>query len=320
MTRIDAHVHFIGEHPEAVALLEELDVKANNVSVASDHRGSWRGRQGRYRALADARSDRYAWSTAFDPPGFGEADYVDRVIEGLARDFADGAVACKVWKNIGMDVRDPAGKCFQVDDPLWTPVFQWLARQGRAVIMHLADPITLWQAPSRSDGAPASKWDMHNRPDMPRHEEIMAAWDRLLARHPTLRVVGAHLGSQDHDLAAAAARLERFPNYAVDTSARLSYLARHDSAKVREFFLRYSGRILWGTDIVKTVAADCPQAERTPLLARVRDIYRHAFLYYESAGEVPVHERGFRVRGLALPREVLERFYAGNARQWLPGL
>ena len=319
MTRIDAHLHYAGQHPEAIALLEDLDLKAHNICIAG-YRDSWRQEQQRYRALAQAHPRRYAWCTAFDVPGFDDPHYVDRVIENLAQDFADGAVACKVAKGIGMRLKDPSGRYFMVDDPLWTPIFEWLAREARPVVMHVADPISVWQRPKDPQAATEGMTHTHAAPDMPSHAAIIAARDRVLARHPALRVIGAHIGSQSHDLPAVAERLDRFDNYAVDTSARLSYIARQDSAKVRQFFLRYADRILWGSDIVKTVPADMPDAERTPLLERLREIYRHAFLYYESAGEVPVHERDFRTQGLALPRDVLERFYAGNAKRWIPGL
>lgn len=306
--RIDAHVHFIGEHPEAIALLEELDLKAHNVCVAANHRGSWRQRQQQFRDLAKTAPLRYAWTTTFDPPGFDDPSYVERVIEGLSRDFADGALACKIWKNIGLEVRRPTGEPFMVDDPLWTPILEWLENQGRTLIMHLADPIKLWQQPG---GLPAGT---------PSQAEILAAGERVIARHGRLRIIGAHIGSQDHDLAAVAKRLDAYPNYAIDTAARLSYLAHHDSGEVRDLFLRCPDRILWGTDIVKTVGRDMPAAERKPLLDRLREIYRHAFLYYESCDEVPVHERGFSVRGLALPPGVLEQFYCTNAKRWIPGL
>ena len=319
MKRIDAHLHFVAEHPEALAVLDELDLKIHNITVAGS-RESWRTTKQRYHALASARPDRFAWCTAFDVPGFNDPDYVDRAIEGLKQDFADGAVSCKIAKGIGMRVKDPSGRYFMVDDPLWTPILEWLTREQRPVVIHVADPIGLWQRPNDPDQAGNRKDSTYDISEMPSHAEIIAARDRVLARHPKLRVIGAHIGSQSHDLPAVAERLDRFDNFAVDTSARLSFIARQDSAMVREFFLRYADRILWGTDIVKTVGDDMPDDERVPLLDRVREIYRHAFLYYESADVVPIHERDFSTRGLGLPPDVLEKFYVANAERWIPGL
>jgi len=310
MPRIDAHVHYAGEHSDALALLEELDLKLINISVAHGRRGPWREWSDRFRALADRNPDRFAWCASFDLPGFEDPDYVDRMIEGLERDFAAGAVACKVWKHIGMELKDPGGQAFMVDDPLIEPIFAHLEKTGRTLLMHMADPIRFWQTP----GGPAA--GKH----MPSHRDIIAARDRVIARHPKLRVVGAHVGSLSHDLGEVARRFDRYPNFAVDTSARLSFLARQDSETVRAFFIKYSDRILWGTDIVKAFPIDQPAPEREPILRRVREIYRHAFLYYESDAVVPIHEKDFRVPGLGLPEDVLEKFYATNARTWYPGL
>ena len=60
----------------------------------------WRGRMGEH----------YAWCTTFDLPRPGEADYAGRAIAELDADFADGAVACKIWKNVGMELKDERGR------------------------------------------------------------------------------------------------------------------------------------------------------------------------------------------------------------------
>ncbi len=40
--RIDAHIHYAADHPEAVALLDNLNLKLLNVCVAHDTSGRWR--------------------------------------------------------------------------------------------------------------------------------------------------------------------------------------------------------------------------------------------------------------------------------------
>ena len=65
---------------------------------------------------------------------------------------------------------------------------------------------------------------MYLHPDHPRKETILAARDHLLAENPKLRVVGAHLGSMETDVDEIAKRFDRYPNFAVDTAARMEYL------------------------------------------------------------------------------------------------
>src|SRR2546423_1885391 len=83
--------------------------------------------------------------------------------------------------------------------------------------------------------------------DLPSHQELIAARDAVAAQHPTLRVVGAHLGSLEYDVDEIARRFDQHPNFVVDISARLTDFALQDTAKVRRFCIQYQERILWGT-------------------------------------------------------------------------
>ena len=104
MSIIDAHIHYGDDAPELLALLAEFDIRLHNICVAQDSQGAWRESAERYHSLAQTNPRRYAWCTSFDLPRLDDPGYVDDVLAGLERDFAAGAVACKVWKNIGMKV------------------------------------------------------------------------------------------------------------------------------------------------------------------------------------------------------------------------
>ncbi|HXF62748.1 MAG TPA: amidohydrolase family protein [Caldilineaceae bacterium] len=322
--RIDAHIHFGDRHPEALALLEELDVKLLNICVAHDSFGNWRRQAEQYQALAAEYPERYAWCTSFDLPRFDDPGYVDSVLAGLANDFAAGAVACKAWKNLGMEVKTPAGEFFMVDDPLLDPVFDYVAKAGRTLLMHIAEPYSVWQpltpdSPHYGYYSRNPQWHMYGKPEYPSHEQLMAARDRVAEKHPDLRVVGAHVGSLEYDMDEVAARFKRYPNFAVDVSARLSDLARLDSDRVRRLFLEFPDRILFGTDVVmrKDLSA-MSEEERAKILDSLRNTYRVYRAYFESKGMVDVNGR--QVQGLGLPDHVLEQFYVTNAQQWYPGI
>lgn len=324
MPIIDAHIHYGDNAPELLALLAEFDIRLHNICVSQDSRGAWREQAERYNALAQANPQRYAWCTSFDLPRLGDPGYVDGVIAGLEQDFAAGAVACKVWKNIGMEVRYPDGRFFHVDDPLLSPIFAWLAERGYPLLAHIAEPLDCW-LPLR-EGSPHygyysrnPEWHMYTRPDYPSHGELMAARDRVLEQHPTLRFIGAHLASLEYDVDVLAATLDRYPNLAVDTSARLFDLVVQDSAKVRSFITKYQDRILFGTDVVmRTPPSAMAPEERAQAIASLRSVYATHFAYFESKGTVTVRER--EVQGLGLPQSVLEKLYRTNAEQWYPGL
>lgn len=325
MHKIDAHIHYRADHPDALALFDEYDIKRLNVCVAHDGSGRWRKeRRALYRHLSRANPQRFAWCTTFDPPDFKAPDYADRVIDELAQDFAAGAVACKFWKNIGMDVRKPDGSFLMIDDPVFDPIYAYLAAEGKPALMHIAEPLACWQPLDENNVhygyySQHPEWHMFDRPEFPAHGALMGARDHVLATHPALRVIGAHLGSLEYDVAEVAKRLDHYPNFAVDTSARLRDLAVQDSARVRQFIINYQDRILFGTDIVQRQPLSAmDDAARAQHLASIRRKYDTEFAYFETTGIVTIQNR--EAQGLGLPEDVLQKLYFDNARAWYPGI
>ena len=321
---IDAHIHFGDDAPQLLALLEELDIALLNISFVRDAAVDWRPQADLYAELHQRFPQRFAWCTSFSLPGFNDPSYAHHAIEGLSRDFDNGAVACKAWKNVGMEVRKPDGSFLMIDDDIFTPIFDFIASRGRTLLLHMAEPLACWlpldeRSPHYGYYSHNPEWHMFNRPDYPSHAELIAARDRMVAAHPGLRVVGAHLASLEHDVDEVAARLDRYPNLAVDISARLGDLATQDSSKVRQFFLDYQDRILFGTDVVMRMRpSSMSDAQRQAALADLAQTYRMHFAYLESGDALTV--RGIATTGLDLPKPLMQKIYRTNAERWYPGL
>lgn len=321
---IDAHIHYGDNAPELLALLDRFNLKLLNICVAQDDHGGWRDQAETYARLTNEDPDHFAWCTSFDLPRFADPGYIDSVIAGLDTDFANGAIACKIWKNIGMEVRKEDGSFFMVDDPLFDPIYEHMIAHNWPLLTHIAEPLECWLP--LKEGTPHygyysnnPEWHMYNKPEFPSHQTLMAARDNVLAKHPKLRMIGAHLGSLEYDVDEVATRLDRYPNFAVDISARLSDLAIQDSAKVRKFFIDYQDRILFGTDVVMRQAPSAlPPAERNPALNALRQTYEMHLAYLEKQGDLQV--RTYATKGLNLPKAVLEKVYRANALAWYPQL
>jgi predicted TIM-barrel fold metal-dependent hydrolase len=349
MERIDAHTHHPGDVPQSAAFLREMELKLINIAIAVQSK-DWRSEgvwaADRYRSLADSHPDRYAWCTSFDLPNCEDPDYAERVIEGLKKDLDAGAVACKFWKNIGLEVRTQSGGYMQLDDPCLTPIFSYLQNAEVTVVIHAGDPQKYWKPQRNGSGRCAYHGDLpssrRNRgADMPSYEEILAARDRILMHYPKLQVVGAHLGSHERDLVGLARRLDRHPNFAVDTAARTLDLAHHDGTVVREFFTKYQDRIIWGTDLgAWRVQSGMAVEEANASLACLRQDYLEEFAFYETSDQLRIHNftwnkitptelsaagnhsrlPGEPVAGLGLSKEILQKFYCSNAKCWFPRL
>ncbi|HUR58363.1 MAG TPA: amidohydrolase family protein, partial [Opitutaceae bacterium] len=231
MLKIDVHSHVFEDLPALDQLMRRINVRTINVC----NRGTDDHFDTMHRvALELYRKDPllYPFTATFDLQRRDEPTYAQDVIAHLDRQFALGAVAVKIWKEVGMDIKDAKGKFIMPDDPRFDPIYAHLARRGKPLQAHLAEPIDAWRPldPNSNHYAYYSQnpeWHFYGKPEYPSHEAIIAARDNIMKKHPTLVVVGAHLGSLEHDLEGIAARLEKYPNFNIEVAARTRNLSRH---------------------------------------------------------------------------------------------
>jgi predicted TIM-barrel fold metal-dependent hydrolase len=153
---------------------------------------------------------------------------------------------------------------------------------------------------------------MYGKANAPDKDAILAARDRVLGLYPGLRVVGCHLGSDEDDLNRLARRLDTYPNFAVDTAARIRYLARGDRDSVRQFLTRYQDRILYATDFAVRGDDDAAAARG------LQTMHDRDWSFFASGERMEY--AGKPTQGLALPDEVLRKIFRENARRWIPGV
>ncbi len=324
--KIDVHSHIFEDVPEVVEMMDRDRIRIVNVCV----RGTDLDRLRRTEAMAEQQQLKYGrarfpFASTFDLTRRDEPDYVDQVKRWLSASFERGALMVKIWKEVGMEIKDRNGRFILPDDPLFDPIYEFLAERNKPLLAHLAEPLEAW-LPLDPRGvhygyySTHPEWHLYGRPGYPTHAEIVAARDRILERHPRLTVIGAHLGSLEHDVDELARRLDRYPNFFVDCAARTVDLTRQPPEKMRAFLVRYQDRVLYGLD--QTRSPD-PGRESTPderlRFARgLEETYRRDFRYYAGEGELSYRDK--TVRCLSLPRDVLEKLYHGNAERIIPGL
>ena len=318
---VDAHAHVYKNDPALLELLGRLNLRLLNICLIDDRYPAFRALEPqRSQVLTVCRSSagRAAFCTTFSPYDFAEAGFAERVNRQLDRDFSDGAIAVKIYKTIGMQITNRAGHFLQADDPVFDPIYRHIAAKGRTLIAHLAEPSTCWEppGPANLDTEYYRKYPQEYawlHPEFPAKETILAARERMLARHPQLRVIGAHLGSLETNVADLALQFDRYPHFAVDTAARVPRLMLQPGEKVRAFLIRYQDRVLYGTDFVFMSDDDPARALRQYAATLERD-----WKYF--ATDEPVEFKGHKIRGLKLPRNVLRKLYHDNAARWLPGI
>jgi predicted TIM-barrel fold metal-dependent hydrolase len=319
--RIDAHVHFFVEAKPILEVLERSNVTGVNICVVDRYDRGYETAPPQHRMarrLARASGGRLPWVAALDDGTFASPGFAARALADLRRALDEGAVGVKIYKSMGMELRRPDGTYVLPDDPVFAPIFTALAERGTTVYAHLAEPIAAWQPldPQSPDygyykNNPA--WYVHGRPGVPAKEAILAARDRLLETNPRLRVVGCHLGSMEEDVDDIARRLDRYPNFAVDTAARVVHLMRQPREKVRAFLVRYADRVLYGTDIGIIPGEDAEKVAR-----QLEERYARDWAYFATTQTI--EDEGRTITGLGLPEDVLRKLFRENAVRWVPGV
>jgi predicted TIM-barrel fold metal-dependent hydrolase len=318
---IDAHTHISQAGPAFLGMLDHLHMRVLDILYVDDtdpnHAMLERQRQDAVKFIAS--SNGHAWlCTTFDPFQFNNANFSREAIRALNQDFANGAVAAKIWKNIGMEIKDGSGNYLMPDDPRLEPIYKDIAAHNRTLLAHVAEPDEAWGAPEPTGFSTTyyqqhPQWDMSKTPDAPQKNALLRARDHLLAMNPELRVVGVHFGSMETRLNDLAKLLDQYPNFAVDTAGRVRRLVTQPRDDVRAFFLKYQDRILYGTDLHSY--SDTTDAAATQSWARQ---YALDWRYFSS--DDTFEYGGQKVKGLGLPRSVLKKLYHENAVRWIPGI
>ena len=272
-------------------------------------------------ALVAAHPERVAYAAAFSMQGWGEPGWQQRVIQELDSEFAQGAVAVKVWKNIGMEFRDAKGRLVMIDDPKFDPVFEFIRQRHKVLIGHQGEPRNCWlplaEMTVNNDKEyfhEHPQYHMFLHPEMPSYEDQMAARNRMLDRNPQIKFMGAHMASLEWSVDRLAAFLDRYPNTVVDLAARMGqveFQSNQDRDKVRRFFIRYQDRLLYGTDTAQNVDDKSLELRRETHANWLRD---WRYLNTEQSFKVP--ELDAPVRGLGLPKDVVRKIYSANAERW----
>jgi uncharacterized protein len=250
--------------------------------------------------------DRFHIYFAPDLSRIDEPDFGFKEAQKLEEAVKMGIRGLKIFKNLGLTLKDKSGNVVPVDDARLDPVWEKCAELGIPVMIHVTDPKAFHAGPI--DKYNERYDELHNHPnwsfhgdEFPSKDEILEQRNRVFAKHPNTIFIGAHVGNLPEELGRVAMWLDQYPNFYIDINARISELGRQPYT-ARRFMIKYQDRILFGTDTP-------PNAES----------YRVYYRFLETDDEyfdpTPAHKQQGRwmIYGLYLPDEVLEKIYNKNA-------
>ena len=254
--KLDAHLHYDVRDDAILKYAATINMKLLSINV--DIGFPINKQLNISRSLKKKHPDLFNYLGTFDPSKFSDDKFTSKTIKQIKKCMDNGAKGIKVWKNIGMALRDNTGKYVMADDPVFAPVFEYLQKEGITLLAHLGEPRNRWlsceQMTMDSDVRyykMCPQYHMYLHPEAPTYEQQIDARDRLLEQYPKLNFVGAHLGSLEWNIDEVADRFEHYPHFSIDISGRMGHLhfqTLQNREKARCFFLRYQDRIMYGSD------------------------------------------------------------------------
>jgi predicted TIM-barrel fold metal-dependent hydrolase len=247
------------------------------------------------------------WDALADPDG------PERLEQSLRESAAAGAKGIKVWKNLGLLVRDAAGALVAPDDARVIHLMRVAGELGLPVLIHTADPKAFFEPlDARNERIDElmeqPDWWFGDRERFPSFGELLASHAALVLACPGTRFIGAHAGCAAEDLDLVERLLDRAPNYSIDIAGRMAELGRQPR-RFRALVDRFPDRVLFGTDIYPVTL------EQYRLHFRFLETADEAF-DYAPEDHVPPQGR-WTVSGLDLDPAELSAIYRDNARRVL---
>ena len=253
---------------------------------------------------------------------FKEPDYPKLQAAAIEQAHRDGARGLKILKTLGLYLREniTTGTLVKIDDPRFDPMWDACGQLNMPVAIHVSDPVAFFTPTDRFN---ERYEELNNHPDwsfygsdFPSNEELLAARNRVIARHPKTQFVVLHVGNFAEDLQNVSENLDRLPNMFVDIAARIGELGRQPRTS-RKFFEKYQDRILFATDAT-------PHGDEYPQQVFNDKLYEIYFRFLETEDEyfdyapakIPPQGR-WRIYGINLPDPILSKVYRDNAARLL---
>ena len=226
-------------------------------------------------------------------------EIIDKVQNG-------GYVGLKFWFGAPYRrLKEGQAGITKIDDPRLAPYFSKLEKANILMTsLHIADPNgpftdrQVWMAD------PVFYW------------EQIRAFENVVAKYPNLTIVSAHgawLFCQDAQLDYLRYMFVTYPNLYVDISATFQYWPLVNYDNLRDIFIEFQDRFLFGSDFGGRVA-------------NKEEAFASNFALLETDLMIPggitgvITDNGLVAKGLNLPKEVLEKIYYKNALKLYPGL
>jgi predicted TIM-barrel fold metal-dependent hydrolase len=191
-----------------------------------------------------------------------------------------------------------------LNDPVYDPMFAFMEAENIPLLYHVNDPDEFWTWDLMPQWAKAQGDQVfYGDGRYPPKQQIEDEAVEILDKHPSLRIIFPHFFFTSMSIERTRKLFETYPNMSYDITPGWemfeSFAANYDAW--RDFFIKYSHRILFGTDTISD-----HWRETVGSLRRVMET-NEIFTAFEE-----------NCRGFALDGEPLQNIYRNNFNRYLP--
>ncbi|MDB9712152.1 amidohydrolase [Flavobacteriaceae bacterium] len=220
-----------------------------------------------------------------------------------------GAIGLKVYKNLGLNLKDESGNRVKVDDKRLNPIWEICGELKIPVLIHSGEPSPFFDPIDKHN----ERW-LHARQkpasfrspeEYPSFEVVMQEQYNMFENNPKTVFINAHLGWYGNDLDKLSEQLDNLPNVYTEIGAVIAELGRQP-IRAKQFFVDHQDRVLFGKDTYKKSEYN--------VYFRILETNDEYFDYYRK------RHAHWKMYGLNLPDSILKKLYYKNALKLFPSI
>ena len=254
-------------------------------------------------------SNRFGVFVNVDFNKIDDEDFAKNNVEIIKDAVKQGVIGLKVYKNLGLNLKDDSGERVRVDDKRLNPIWEICGELNIPVLIHSGEPSPFFDHIDKHNErflhARQKPQSFRNSDEYPSFDEVMQEQYNMFKNNPNTTFINAHLGWYGNDLDKMSAQLDELTNVYTEIGAVIAELGRQP-IRARKFFVEHQDRVLFGKDTYKKSEFD--------VYFRILETSDEYFDYYRK------RHAHWKMYGLNLPDSILKKLYYKNARKLFPNI
>ena len=254
-------------------------------------------------------SNRFGVFVNVDFNKIDDEDFAKNNVEMIKDAVKQGVIGLKVYKNLGLNLKDNSGERVKVDDKRLNPIWEVCGELNIPILIHSGEPSPFFDHIDKHNErflhARQKPQSFRNSDEYPSFDEVMQEQYNMFKNNPNTTFINAHLGWYGNDLDKMSAQLDDLPNVYTEIGAVIAELGRQP-IRARRFFIEHQDRVLFGKDTYKKSEFD--------VYFRILETSDEYFDYYRK------RHAHWKMYGLNLPDSILKKLYYKNARKLFPNI